>query len=313
MTTSPRQDQSGYALHTLGDVALRGAGNLREVKLRKKDLALLVYLCVEGTGARSRVFLSSLLWGDRPQARARHSLTQAVGRLRSVLGGDEVVPRAEQIQWLGPLRCDACTLERFYSGGHSARADFTYSGDFLADFNIGAGAAEFEGWVEQRRTRYRSMALHVLEGLGTEAESCGRWSDALELGRRAVEIEAMYEAGHRRIMRALSALGERGLAINHYGEFVAWLREHVDLPPDPATSQLAHELTEGRSSNHDDPSIRGASPAEFEMAHIRRRIADTSPSLRNVAGSGRFSRLTRFVRDVGMRTTAWRKGTSNWT
>jgi DNA-binding SARP family transcriptional activator len=145
------------------------------------------------------------------------------------------------------LSCDAFALERAYAGDAPTVVENMYCGDFLADFQIGSGAEEFDVWAEQRRARYRSMALHVFEGLGAQAESGGRWPEALELGRRAIEIEALYEAGHRRIMRALTALGERGLALNHYGELALWLQQRVQLQPDPATTQLATELRQGLS------------------------------------------------------------------
>ena len=294
MTTSPRQDQSAFALRTLGGVSLRGDHSAARFKLRKKDLALLIYLCIEGGGPRSRVFLSSLLWGDRPQPRARHSLTQAVGRLRSVIGNDALIPRSEQIHWRGSLSCDAFALERAYAGDDRAVVENMYAGDFLADFEIGSGAEEFDVWAEQRRARYRTMALHVVEGLGAQAEAAGRWPEALELGRRAVEIEALYEAGHRRIMRALTALGERGLALSHYGELALWLQQRVQLQPDPATTQLATELRSGVNPQVPQVALEGVSNGNRNKA-----LHPDDP------GAGR-NVFTRMVRAFGNRTSAWR-------
>src|SRR2546429_4354020 len=43
---------------------------------RHKDLALLAYIARHGSGSLARAELAALLWGERPEATARHSLRQ---------------------------------------------------------------------------------------------------------------------------------------------------------------------------------------------------------------------------------------------
>jgi DNA-binding SARP family transcriptional activator len=238
---SPRQELSVYYLHCLGNLTLTTGGGAAVTKLRKKDLALLVYLRLEGNRAHSRAFLSSLLWGEHPQDRARHSLTQALARLRAVFGADAMVLRNDHVEWRGPLECDAHALEEAYAGDRP-RHEFVYGGDFLLEFEPGGGAQDFQTWAQQRRARYRGMVLQVLETWGADAELRGWWGEALDFGRRAIEIEPMYEQGHRRMIRAWTGLGERVLALRHYSEFERWLQKEFGARPDPATTQLILEL-----------------------------------------------------------------------
>lgn len=304
MTTSPRQNQSAYSLHTLGAVELTRTDSVKVESLRKKDLALLIYLCVEGRRAHSRVSLSSLLWGDHAETRARHSLTQAIGRVRRALHADAVLVRSDQIEWRGPLDCDACNLERAYLAPDRSAPDVSYEGDFLGDFRPGLGAEEFEMWAEQRRLRYRSMALHVLESRGAAAESSAHWLEALEYGRRTVEIESLYEEGHRRIMRAWSALSERGLALRHYNELALWLDTEHGLQPDPATTQLAAELSNELQENGNGHArtyplrieVPGQESAEDRIDRVR-----GSASAQNGAEPSRAGMLMRVLRAIQRR------------
>src|SRR2546422_8157660 len=55
--------------------------------LWRKHLALLVYLARSPRKSRTREHLVGLLWSDRDEKQARHSLSEALRVLRRVLGG----------------------------------------------------------------------------------------------------------------------------------------------------------------------------------------------------------------------------------
>jgi DNA-binding SARP family transcriptional activator len=230
-------------LKTLGHPALRRADGTLAGGLRRKDLALLVYLCVEGLPAHARGRLAALLWGESPEERARHSLTQALGRLARVLDPGIMVPDKDAVRWAGGLPCDAVTLLR--EGMEPEEVDDAFSlypGPFLEGFDAGPGAEDFHEWADRRRAELRNAALRLLERAGEEAEAAGAWARALRLGERAVEIDPVWEQGHRRVMRALAARGERNGALRYYQRLEAWLAEEVDGEPDPDTRALAEQL-----------------------------------------------------------------------
>lgn len=231
-------------LKTLGHPALHHADGTLEERLRRKDLALLVYLSVEGLPVHARGRLAALLWGESPEERARHSLTQAVGRLLRVLPAGSLAPDKDAVRWTGGLPCDAAALLRAGMEPDEVDDAFSlYAGHFLEGFDPGAGARDFHEWADRRRAELRNAALRLLDRAGERAEGAGAWGRALRLGERAVEIDPLWEQGHRRIMRALAARGERNGALRHYQGLEAYLQEEVlGGRPDPDTRALAARL-----------------------------------------------------------------------
>ena len=75
-------------LRTLGpvEILVDGEEPAREL-LWRKNLALLLYLARSPGQRRSREHLVGLLWGDKPDSTARHSLNEALRVLRRT--GDE--------------------------------------------------------------------------------------------------------------------------------------------------------------------------------------------------------------------------------
>src|SRR5687767_13832411 len=216
-------------LRTLGHPALLGTDGLAVYKLRKKDLALLVYLCVEGTAVHARGRLAWLLWGKSTAERARHSLTQALRRLVEVLPPGSLVVETQVVRWGGGLPCDAVVLLR--GGREPADVDAAFSiyeGEFLRDFNPAPGAEEFMEWADRRRADQRNAALRLMEGAGQDAEETRRWRRAIELAEKAVRIDPIAETARRRLMRAWAALGERNVALRQYRDFAEWLEREFD-------------------------------------------------------------------------------------
>lgn len=65
--------------------------------LWRKHLALLIYLALSPGRERGRDHLLGLLWPEKIQAQARHSLNEAVRRLRTSLGAARLVSRGDAI------------------------------------------------------------------------------------------------------------------------------------------------------------------------------------------------------------------------
>lgn len=230
-------------LKTLGHPALHRADGALAEGLRRKDLALLVYLCVEGLPVHARGRLAALLWGESPEERARHSLTQALGRLSRALPPGILAPDKDAVRWTSVLPCDAVVLLRDVMEPQEVDDAFSlYPGHFLEGFDPGAGAQDFREWADRRRAELRNAALRLLERAGAQAETAGDFARALRLGERAVEIDPVWEQGHRRVMRALAARGERNGALRHYQRLETYLDEEVGGRPDPDTRALAEQL-----------------------------------------------------------------------
>ena len=95
----------------------------------------------------TREHLVGLLWSDRDEQQARHSLSEALRVLRRALGDDAVRADVDQIQ----LRADAVALDCDRFAELCARGDWTgaaalVEGEFLEGLSI-AEANEFAGLV----------------------------------------------------------------------------------------------------------------------------------------------------------------------
>ena len=248
-------------LRTFGTPALVDADRGSPRATRAKDLALLIYLRVEHSRSCCRSRLACLLWGEHPERKARHSLSQALGRLREVLGEDALMIAGDSLAWHGRLPCDAVELEAVLNGAAESGVDLpAYTGDFVADLVLGRGAEDFAQWADAKRAYYRLRAARWLDQRGEDAERRLAFGDALQLGLRAVQIEPLFEAGHRRVMRAWHAMGERVLALQHYRGVVDRLETSIRAQPDPLTRALA-EVIDARPDPIAAPSsLAGTSP-----------------------------------------------------
>src|SRR5881394_4661779 len=75
--------------------------------LWRKHLALLVYLARSPRKSRTREHLIGLLWSDRDERQARHSLSEALRVLRRALGDERLVADVDQVR----LAPDAVTVD----------------------------------------------------------------------------------------------------------------------------------------------------------------------------------------------------------
>jgi DNA-binding SARP family transcriptional activator len=241
-------------LRTLGHPALLGADGITVHKLRKKDLALLVYLCVEGTAVHSRERLATLLWGESTIELARHSLTQTLSRLGRLLPPGSLVLENQVVHWGEALPCDAVVLLRGGLEPEDVDAGFSiYEGEFLRGFHPGTGAEDFMEWADGRRADLRNAALRLLESAGADAEEKRQWWRAVKLAEKAVRIDPLAENARRRLMRAWAALGERNIARRQFQDFAAWLKQEIGAEPDPETRALANQLRDGADLFHPPP------------------------------------------------------------
>jgi DNA-binding SARP family transcriptional activator len=264
-------------LRTLGHPALENDDGV-PVHLRTKDLALLIYLCVHGPVGHSRGRLAALLWGDSRESAARHSLTQALGRMGRLLPG-ALALKGQEVRWTGALPCDAVALLRGAVSLGEVDEGFTlYRGPFLEGFEAGKGAEDFGDWVHHRRDEVRNAALKLLEHAGEAAAAREEWTRMLRLGERAVFVDPGAEAGRRLVMRALAGSGERNQALRYYDAFVEWLREEYGSDPDPDTRALAEQLRAQPADPPQPPAVRRPAPPPSSPKPLPAPVAGDPPA-----------------------------------
>src|SRR2546427_2641506 len=171
----------------------------------RKAQALLAYLALPAGRFHSREKLTALLWGEKAEARARHSLRQALASLRRALGGTApgLLTRGDTIA-LNPeaVAVDVADLEAALAEGSPealARGAALYKGDLLDGF--GVDEVPFEEWRVVERERLHELALEGLAKLLREQLRADRPGAAIHTELRFLALEPVQEAVHRALMR----------------------------------------------------------------------------------------------------------------
>src|SRR6266705_5769469 len=199
--------------------------------LWRKHLALLVYLARSPRKSRTREHLVGLLWSDRDEKQARHSLSEALRVLRRVLGDAGVQADVDQVR----LAADGVTLDCDRFAELAARGEWDAAaalveGEFLEGLSL-PGANEFESWLGTERALWRALALDALVKSAEAALARGDAAGAARAALRAIAFDLTSEPAARAAMRALALAGDRAGALRVAGELAGALRERLAAPP----------------------------------------------------------------------------------
>ena len=244
-----------YDLLTLGGIDLRGSGGAEPLLTQPKRFALLVYLALaRPRGAHRRSALLALFWPDLRGGRARSALRQALHGLRQSLGSNVVRSRGDEELWLDQslVRCDALRFEALLGAGRLGEAVELYQGALLPGFLVD-GAFGFDRWLEDERTRLRTLAVGAAWHLMGEAEAEGRSDAAVAWARLAVHHSEHDECSYRRLISLLAAMGDRAGAVATYLQLCRRLAHDFNCAPSPETESLLRNIRAGRVP----PSVAG--------------------------------------------------------
>lgn len=252
--------RSVISCRVLGPVSLEVDGKPAPPELLwRKHLALLIYLARSPKRARTREHLIGLLWPDKDESAARHSLNEALHVLRRAAGEDALEAAAGQVRLAdAAVKLDADQLERWITEQAWAQAADIIAGEFLEGFGV-AGAAAFEDWLTAERAHWRQRSLAALLGRSESLLRQGDSAGALAAARRAESLDPLSDLVARAVMTAHAVQGEGSVALAHYERFAALLsREAGSVPAEP-TRLLADRIRESKG-----PGPAPAPPGEIE-------------------------------------------------
>ena len=233
---------------TLGPVELLvdGAAAPSEL-LWRKHLALLVYLARSPKRARTRDHLIGLLWADKPESAARHSLNEAMRVLRRCAGESSLDTEGGQVR-LAPdaVELDTDRFEALVTAGDWQGAAELVTGEFLEGFGI-PDASAFEDWLTGERLAWQRRMVDALQRRVGQLLDRGDAGSAVELAQRALTLDPTSDAAVRGLMRPLAVSGDRAGALARYEAFVSRLRSEVGTAPDADTQALAERVRRERA------------------------------------------------------------------
>jgi DNA-binding SARP family transcriptional activator len=214
--------------------------------LWRKNLAMLVYLARAPRRTRSREHLIGLLWADKPEAAARHSLREAVHVLRRSAGEAGVEGPGEQVRLAeGTVDLDVDRLARLAGQQDWAGAAALVAGEFLEGFSV-PEAPEFDDWLAAERAEWRRLSVDVLLALVQDLTRAGHVADAVARARRALALDLHSESAAAAVVRTLALDGERAAALETFRTFERRLVSEIGAAPGAALKSLAARVEEQR-------------------------------------------------------------------
>lgn len=236
-------------LFTLGELRLT-ADDGTVLSRRGKPLLLLAYLARHAPQQVPRAELASLLWGEREESRARHSLRQSLLELHKLVG-DEIIIAPDAVRLdLTNIEVDVVCFERDVNAGRDREAVTRWDGDFLRDADYRAEMA-LRSWLETERAGLRRLLTLAFERLLDAADRTGATRDAVATARRWMELAPLDEHACDRLIATLRRAGHAADALAAHTQFTARVREMHDVEPSREFLRLAESL---------DDAARGAPP-----------------------------------------------------
>ena len=246
----------------------------------RKGQALFAYLAVRG-GSHSREVLSTLLWPEYSQNRARANLRRTLYAINQAELGSWLRTEAATIAISDsfPTTVDVCQFQelndRWMEHAHNdinrcghcldlfRQAIDLYTADFMADFYLHDSNA-FEEWAAIQRERLRQSYMSALDGLTNYYLSTGDHNSAQVTAREQIEKDDLYENGYRQLMLAMVLGGHRSGALQVYEDLEIRLQKELAVEPDNYTTKLADQIRQGKFESGSTDNIISLLPGTGE-------------------------------------------------
>lgn len=250
--------QRHFRLRSLGQITLVSvAGDIEtQISARPRHLAVLAVLALSPR-AVARDTLVEMFWGGETETRARHSLSNALSGLRSLLGPDAISARSDFISLSPEARLEIDALQ--FAAACEMRDDETaaalYGGPLLEGLYV-SDSPQFDLWVTRERGRLERQFLELCERHAPSLLRAGRWSEATALCERWV-----------------------GASPRSTAAFTALITAHAgpDTPAALTSALNAYERT--RTSLLEHHGVRVGAPINELAASIRERLSRSDAAL----------------------------------
>lgn len=226
----------------------------------RKPRQLLAYLAMEPERPVARDTLIEAFWPESAPSRGANNLSIAVHHIRSRLG--ELLPdgggenrgiHVQQGQYrLDPAlrwEVDIVDFRAHVAAGRTALAAGdrdearTQLGEAIERYRADLLESDLgEEWAIEPREALQGLLQWALSWLASDAGGAGDWPRVLQLGQQLVQRDACDEVGHRSLISAYAALGNRGQALRQYRACEEALRDDFGVAPSAETRALLREL-----------------------------------------------------------------------
>jgi len=100
----------------------------------------------------------------------------------------------------------------------------------------------YEDWAVIEAEDWRQLRLHALEALAEQLTAAGRFGDAVEAARAAIQADPLRESAHATLIRVHLAEGNQSEALDAFTFYRALLHKELGLEPTPRLFALVSNL-----------------------------------------------------------------------
>ncbi len=220
-------------------------------KEQKKPLELLKALIAFGGRDVPEDRLTDALWPDADGDQAHKSFETTLGRLRRLLGEEDVIMyRARQLT-INPLYCwvDCLALGHLFDkrpdtsdeqvASLCEKAVRLHKGPFLpADTRL--------PWTLPGREMLKNGVLRIIIKAGRHYEQAGEWERAAEHYTKGIETDNLAEEFYRRLMVCHLNLGNHAFAVKTYNRCRSLLQAELGIEPSPETTAVYSSIIQSQ-------------------------------------------------------------------
>ena len=217
----------------------------------QKAASILAYLAYHRHRIHPREALIEMIWPEAEIDSARHSLSLALSSLRhqleppgipagSVIVADryavELNPDAfttDVMEFERALRLASQAADGPGAARHLEEAFKLYRGPLLPGF--------YDDWVLNERSRLGERFVEAVMLLAAAFSQAGKQAGALDILRRAIEVDPLCEDLHTELMRLLIAGGQPAAALAQYAELERSLARDLGVQPGAPLRRLAQQ------------------------------------------------------------------------
>ena len=283
----------------LGPLEILSGGERLPNPATLKSQSLLAYLITHRQRPQPRDRLAGMFWGDRPERKARSSLSTALWHVRRCLPAEDFLVSDRQSVQADPeadLWVDVDAFVARASQEHEKGLQLAvalYRGDFLDGL--------YDDWIINERYRLQALFAKVLERLMHLRESKRDPRGVLSVATRLLRQDPLRENAHRAAMRAYCQLGRRNAALEQYARCQDLLRQELDAEHTGCTTALYRKIRSGRFAAvpEREPAL-GEEPAIESPLPPGRSPLDAALATQLVGRESELKRLrTRWQRAAG--------------
>jgi DNA-binding SARP family transcriptional activator/predicted ATPase len=258
------QSNAEFHLYCFGGFSIL-ANNTENIDLgTQKARALIAYLAIESPRGFRRRHLAGLLWGDYSEERALHNLRQTLYQIKShwlkfcdqqalLISFKDTISINPKI----PLFVDVLAFEALHDQAfkyfreptvldhlniHALnRAMALFKAPFLDRFRLN-DTPLFNEWATFQRERNTQKAVEGFRYLVDYYERRGEYAQAGQLANRLIALNPWDESAYALSMRLDAICGQWEAASRKYRQIQTFLRENLDISPQPSTKNLYQKI-----------------------------------------------------------------------